>query len=336
MIHTLYFGTYTKRLSQGIYRAKFDAENGKLSDCEIFSQTQNPTYLSWSDKESLLAVKQIGSRGGIASFDSEGREINHILAEGAPLCHLSFDKKRQLAYGANYHKGEISVYHVDSDGQLKLADCVKHEGKGPHPNQTTAHAHFVGLTPDNFLVTCDLGSDQVITYDVTDQTKLKMLNSYQTKAGAGPRHLIFYPHLNLAYVLCELNAQIEILSYHGKGQFDLIDTISTIPRDYKGFNATAAIRISSDNHFLYISNRGHNSIAAYKILADGHLELLQIENSKGDVPRDFTLSPNENHLIVAHQESDNISIFKRDPQSGMLNLMSNDFYIPECVCLLFK
>ncbi|MFU2205821.1 lactonase family protein [Streptococcus pluranimalium] len=336
MIHTLLFGTYTKRLSQGIYQAKFDTKSGKLFEYQLFTKTKQPTYLAWANKGDLLAVKQNNKMGGIASFNADGKEINHVLLEGAPLCHLHFDQQRQLAYGANYHKGEISVYFVNSDGSLTLSDIIKHDGNGPHPNQETAHAHFVGLTPDNVLVTCDLGSDQMITYAISSEGRLNPLDTYDSTSGAGPRHLVLHPHLPIAYLLCELNASIEILSYTGNGHFERLDIISTIPDSYQDFNATAAIRLSSDGNFLYASNRGHDSIAVYKIQDNGYLELLQLENSRGNIPRDFILSPDEKHLIVAHQDSDNITVFKRSPETGRLTVISDDFHVPECVCLLFK
>lgn len=230
----------------------------------------------------------------------------------------------------------MTVYKVDSAGHLTLVDCVKHHGSGPHPNQQTAHAHFADLTPDNFLITCDLGMDQLITYDFDANHQLHKINTYHSQAGAGPRHLVFHPQLSIAYLLCELNSSIEILSYKGRGEFERIGILSTLPDDFTGSNATAAIRITADGDFLYASNRGHDSIAAYKIMADGDLELIEITSSQGQIPRDFCLSSDQNLIIVGHQDSDNISIFKRSRNDGRLSLVSSHILVPECVCVLFK
>lgn len=175
----------------------------------------------------------------------------------------------------------------------------------------------------------------MITYAISSESRLNPLDTYDSTSGAGPRHLVFHPHLPIAYLLCELNASIEILSYTGNGHFERLDIISTIPNSYQDFNATAAIRLSSDGNFLYASNRGHDSIAVYKVQDNGCLELLQLENSRGNIPRDFILSPDEKHLIVAHQDSDNSTVFKRSPETGRLTVLSDDFHVPKCICLLF-
>lgn len=336
MISTVFFGTYTQRRSKGIYKASFDSETGQLSNLSLFASTENPAYLTFTDNDELVAVKQLGDQGGIAIFNHEAKEINNIIKKGAPLCHVCFDGNRQLVYGANYHEGEVSSYSFTADRKLHLEDCDVHRGNGPHPNQKSPHAHFVGLTPDQLLVNCDLGMDQLITYNITDEHKLEQINHYHATAGSGPRHLVFHPHQNFAYLLCELNSRIEVLSYQGQGQFKLIESLSTLPDGFSDFNATAAIRISSDGKFLYASNRGHNSIAIYAILDDGRLKEIEIVSSHGDIPRDFCLSPDEKFLIIVHQDSDNATIFSRNKSTGKLNLISDDFIVPESVCILFK
>lgn len=331
MFDTLYFGTYTKRESQGIYQAKLDLETGKLSDLKLLAQETSPTYLAFSPQDRLYSVAAQDGRGGIGAYTVEGQLLNHVLEDGASLCYVAYDKGRQLVYGSNYHKGQVTSYHIREDGQLDLADVVTQEGSGPHPNQASSHVHYSDLTPDNYLVTCDLGADRVSTYAVSDTGHLSLVGQYKSQAGAGPRHLVFHPYFKMAYLACELNSTVETLVYDGVGDFDYLNSQSTLPADFQGDNAVGAIRMSQDGNFVYVSNRGHNSITVFKVLADGNLEQIQIVSSHGDFPRDFNFSSDQQFLIVVHQESDNASVFQRDVQTGLLELLSHNFYVPEAV-----
>ncbi len=332
----LFFGTYTKRESKGIYSAAFDTETGQITHLELVAEEPNPTYLAFDKSGKLYSVGAEDGLGGIAAFKADFTPLNHVVSEGAPLCYVAVDEARDLVYGSNFHKGQLLVYKRLEDGSLELADVAQHEGSGPHENQASAHVHFSDLTPDKFLVSCDLGTDQVVTYSLSDEGKLTQLASYSSAPGAGPRHIVFHPTAKIAYLICELNSTIEVLIYDGCGQFELMQTISTLPEDHTGFNGTAAIRITKDGKFVYGSNRGNDSIAVYKTLGDASLELLEIIPTNGKTPRDFTLSPDEKHLIVVHQDSDNATVFARDTESGRLTELSHDFYVPEAVCVTFN
>ena len=335
MSQSIYFGTYTKKESKGIYKAQFDPETGSLSDLELVAAEPNPTFIAFSEKGNLYSVGAQDGKGGIASFTADFQPLNHVVEEGAPLCYVSVDDKRQLVYGANYHKGQVLVYKIEGDGQLSLIDQDTHEGKGPHENQASPHVHFADLTPDQYLITCDLGTDSLHTYEVSDQGKLTLLHHYQTAPGAGPRHLVFHPHHKIAYLINELNATIDVLFYDGMGEFEHFQTVSTLPEDYDGQKWASAIKLSADGKFLYASNRAHNSIAVFEVIADGSLKLIEIVPTDGLNPRDFTLSPDQHYRIAAHKDSPKATVFKRDPETGRLSSLSHDFYVPEAVCTVF-
>ena len=336
MIDNLYFGTYTKRTSEGIYSASLDTTSGILRELELKIKEPNPTYLTFDAAGHLYSVGAENGEGGIAAFDASGKLLNHVVSPGAPLCYVAFDEARGLVYGANYHKGEVTVYKQADDGKLTLVDTTKHSGSGPHENQASPHLHFADLTPDKYLITCDLGTDEVITYDVATDGKLSILATYKATPGAGARHIVFHPTQKIAYLICELNSTIEVLIYDGVGQLSLLQTISTLPKDWTEFNGTAAIRITKDGKFLYASNRGHDSIAAYKIIGDGTLELIQIIATNGKIPRDFILSTDEQVLIAPHQDSDTVTTFLRDAQTGLLTEVQHEFKVPEAVCVVVK
>ena len=335
MKETVYFGTYTRRISQGIYKADFNTDTGQLANLALFAPEPSPTYLAFDQHQHLYTVGSQDDKGGIAAYQTDGTLLNHVLEEGAPHCYVAVDEKRDLVYAANYHKGQVLVYKRQEDGSLILSDVDQHSGQGPHENQASPHVHFTDLTPDHYLVTCDLGTDEVTSYDVTAEGKLTKIATYNCQAGAGARHLVFHHHYKIAYLICELNSTIEVLIYDGVGEFERMQVISTLPEGYEGFNGTAAIRLSKDGKYLYASNRGHDSLAVYTILADGSLELLEIVPTHGQTPRDFDLTPEQEFLIAVHQDSDNATVFKRNPETGRLAELSNDFHVPEAVCISF-
>ena len=124
MIETIYFGTYTRRLSQGIYQADFDTETGQLSNLKLFAAEPSPTYLAFDQENHLYTVGSKDGQGGIAAYQTDGTLLNHVVSEGAPHCFVAVDEKRNLVYGANYHKGQVLVYKRKEDGSLELADSL--------------------------------------------------------------------------------------------------------------------------------------------------------------------------------------------------------------------
>ncbi|MFC3928141.1 lactonase family protein [Streptococcus caprae] len=330
MTQTITFGTYTKRLSQGIYQAEFDPQTGQIHNLILAATESNPSYLDLNSSSFNFSISTTPQAGGISVYDKAWNILDRYREEGLSFCHVTYDDKRQLLYCSSYHQGRLVVFSVSEEGQLQLTDQLQLEGSGPHPNQEKSHLHQAILTPDQYLVTCDLGRDCLETYKVDSQGKLTLIGIYQTPPGSGPRHLIFHPKEKIAYLVCELSGTVEALIYNGRGVFEHYQTLSTIPEDYTGFNATAAIKLSPDAKNLYVSNRGHDSIASFAIARDGHLNLLDIQSTKGQIPRDFALSPDGQFLLVPHQDSDHLTIFSRD-REGQLSLISHHQQVPEAI-----
>lgn len=337
MKETIFLGTYTRRESKGIYTIELDTATKRLTNLNTAISENGPTYLGLTSDGYLLTVSAKGGQGGLVSYkqldNGTFSEINRITSEGASPCYVGIDNTRRLAFGANYHKGELTSYHFDTDGVLTLVDTIQHNGNGPHENQDKAHAHYSDLTPDNRLVACDLGTDGVYTYDISDEGKLTEVACYKAEPGTGPRHITFHPNKKIAYLFGELANTVTTLTYDEMtGRFDTLQTISTLPETFTEFSGGAAIRISQDGKFVYVSNRGHDSIAVFKVLDDMTLECVEIVPSEGDFPRDFTLNKSEDFLVVSHQNSDNLTLFERNKETGRLTLLQKDVYAPECVC----
>ncbi|MCD2257277.1 lactonase family protein [Agrilactobacillus fermenti] len=338
MKETVLLGGYTRRTGKGIYQGQL--ENNQLHDITPYIEIGGPTYFTVDEKnQRLFTIMTEGDQGGVAAYDLSGAQpklISKVLQPGASPAYIAYDPNRQLLFDANYHKGLANAYRIAPDGQLALLDTLKHHGSGPKPEQDSAHVHYINLTPDQRLIVCDLGIDQVSVYDF-EADHFKPIATYQTQPGFGPRHVVFNPNQSVVYLLGELSSQVTVLDYNVQtGALTPIQTESTIPDNFTAHNGSAAIRISADGKFLYASNRGHNSITVFNITADGrHIDLIQRISTEGDFPRDFNLDPSQKFILAANQNSDNLTLYTRNPDSGFLTLLEKDISCPEIVCVNF-
>ncbi|WP_125763353.1 lactonase family protein [Levilactobacillus mulengensis] len=344
MTEDFYIGTYTKRISRGIYRVTVDTAAPKLMDCEWLASAGSPTYIAKAAAKRLYVINKKETdgttHGGLIIYDvseEKPRAIQQVLELGASPAYVSVDEARQLVYTANYHTAAVTVYAIAADGTLKETDkVVDQDPVGPAPEQADGpHPHFADLTPDNRLVVCDLGSDKVYVYDVSDDGKLSPVSQLDMPAGYGPRHIVFDDQKGVAYLVGELSSNVATLSYDAAtGKLAVKSIISTIPADWTTHNGAAAIRMSKDGRFIYVSNRGNNSLAVFATADDGTLTLVQRISTEGDFPRDFNWTSDQSLLLVVNQNSDNASLFSRDAESGKLTLAQKDFMVPEGVSVL--
>lgn len=337
-----YAGTYTRETSEGVYRFVLDAEAGTLGSVEVAAKVGSPTYLSISENDQYLyAVAQDGDLGGVAAYGIEGETgklnaLNEKLEAGAPPCHLQA-RGNELVTG-NYHNGTINLLQLNEQGGLaSKSSSVQHEGTGPHERQEKSHVHYTGHTPDGkYVVVADLGTDELVTYKIVNE-KLEKVSTFHAKAGSGPRHIVFHPNGNTAYLLTELSTDVVVLAYDAdQGSFTEKQSIRAIPTDFTETNDAGAIHISADGKFLYTSNRGHNSITIFSISEDSH-ELTHVEYvpTGGEWPRDFSLDPSGAFLIVANQHTGNLVLFSRNQETGKLTNLNSEIAVPEAVCVKF-
>lgn len=338
MQEKIFLGTYTKKKSQGIYTVELDTDKKELTNLTLFTEESGPTFVALSEKGNLYNVTSVDGNGGVASYSKDGKLLNTVTSPGASPCYVAVDENRQLVFSANYHKGQVAVYKIEADGSLTLTDEVTHtDPTGSHENQDKPHAHYADLTPDHRLVACDLGTDTVYTYDLSANGKLSLASKLKVADKTGPRHLTFHPTLDIAYLFGELNSTISVLAYNrADGHFEVLATYPTLPANYEGFNSGSAVKVTKDGKFLYGSNRGDNSIVVFAIAEDGRsLTFIERVDTYGDFPRDFSLNPSEEFLVCAHQNSDNLTLYQRDAQTGKLTLLQKDVFAPEAVCVKF-
>ncbi len=342
------FGTYTRRGSEGVYTASLDLEKGQLHDAKLLFPIGSPTYTVLSQAGFLYAVARqngqgpTGGEGGFAVYDFKHpdapKQIQTWLTPDASEAYLAIDEKRQLLLAANYHLSTLTVFKIHADGTVTQTDQYLAQGQGPRPEQNKAHVHFANLTPDGRVAIVDLGSDLVTVFDLSDAGALTLAGTYQTGTGYGPRHLRFNPaHPEYVYVLGELSSLISVVKYDAAtAEMVLEKTYPTIPNEWTAHNGAAAIRVSDDGRFVYVSNRGHNSLAVFAVSEDGsRLTQIQSVPTQGEFPRDFNIAPSGRYVVVANQNTDNVTVFARDEKTGLLTETQKDFSVPEAVRVMF-
>lgn len=345
--YNLLIGTYTNTCdSKGIYVYEFNTDSGELKLKNSSDNVVSPSYLSVSpDNKFVYAVNENGKQSTVGAFGYESETgklklINKNNSLGADPCHLINDNKNVII--ANYSGGNIAVFKKNADGSITEGQqLIQHEGKGPNEaRQESAHVHMVAFSPDKkFVISNDLGQDKIFIYQYNAGAAhevLKLKSTVDVKKGSGPRHLTFSKDGKNVYLLQELDGTLTTFSYNKNGSLKLLNEINIVPKDFKGTNSSAAIKISPDGKFLYVTDRGDvNAISVFKILKNGTLELVQHLSTEGKGPRDFAIDPNGNFLVVGHQYTNDIIIFKRDKTTGKLTNTGKKTEICSPVGLVF-
>ena len=342
----LLIGTYTTPCeSKGIYVYDFNPETAEFKLKNTTEKIVNPSYLSVSpDNKFVYSVNESGKESTISAFKFNAKSgkldlLNKQNSKGADPCYLINDSKNVIA--ANYSGGTISVFKRKSDGSLaEASQVIQHEGKSINTKrQESAHVHMVKFSPDKkFVLANDLGTDRIYVYQYhpdSDKEILKFKDTIAIKTGSGPRHLTFSNDGKFIYLLQELDGTLTVFAYND-GKFRKIQETTVVQNQFKGENSAAAIQISEDNKFLYATNRGEaNTISVFEINAKGKLAHKQTISTNGKGPRDFTIVPGGKFVLVAHQYTNDVVIFKRDQTSGELTDSGKKIQLCAPVNLIF-
>ena len=345
----IYLGTYTNKGSKGIYGMRISEEGKLMEGLRLLAEQPSPTYFYLSrNRQFLYAVSEPGEgeRGAtyVYEIDPQTKALDLIgkrTAAGRGLCHITMDKQERFAVVTCYPQATVQVYPIDQRGRVTEMFCLKrHSGSGPVADrQECAHAHSAYFTPDGlYLVVCDLGIDELVLYTMNEETgKLHRAfgKSVIMPAGCGPRHMVFSPDGHFAYVVCELSSELVTLCYKGEEGFSILERTSCLSPEFHSERSFAsAIRITKDGRDLYVSNRGEDSIAHFKVdVHNGHAQLVKSYSTRGWYPRDFILTEDENLLIAANQLSENMAIYKRNPKTGALELTDEQTIVNAPVAL---
>jgi 6-phosphogluconolactonase len=346
--YNLLIGTYTnKGNSEGIYVYDYNSLTAETKLKSVAKNVINPSYLAISkDKRFVYSVNEDGKNSAVSAFSFNSKSgslsfLNKRPSEGADPCFITTDD--QYIILANYSGGTISVFNRNADGSLGVAkQIIQHTGKSidPKNRQTSAHVHQIQFTPDHkYLICNDLGEDliYIYAYNPTSTDKILTIKTViKTNAGTGPRHLAFSPNGKFAYLTHEFNGSITAFSY-ANGSLKKIQEIGTTVNDFTGKIDGADIHISSDGKFLYETNRGDaNTIAVFAVSPTGILKLVEIVGTLGKGPRNFSIDPSGNFLLIAHQYTNDVVIFNRNQTTGKLKDSGKRINVGVPVCLVFN
>jgi 6-phosphogluconolactonase len=354
----IYVGTYTKTSKQagdepqGIYCFDYDRDSGELKKSNVTQGIINPTYLCASPGGDVLyAVSEIDTFGGQSSgalvayriqpTTGELAPINQRTTHGADSCYVSTTPDGKYVMVANYSGRNVAIFAVRPDASLSEAVLVKaFEGSGPdRERQEQSHPHSIGCGPSgSWVYIADLGTDKVWQFSVS-AGQLEPLSppALELHGGAGPRHLAFHPNRRFVYVVNELDATVTCCQVDpGSGQFKAFQTESALPEAYQGQKWAADIHVHPNGRFLYASNRGHNSIAIFRVDPEtGTISPAGHALSGGETPRNFAITPDGRFLLAANQDSDGIVHFRIHPQDGALAPTGQITQCPRPVCVRF-
>jgi len=343
--YRLLIGTYTQPdKSKGIYSYDIDLKNNVFTPKSVTSGVQNPSFLTISaDKKFVYSVSEStnGSSSNAFSFDVKTgmlRFLNSSLTKSDGPCFISATDKH--VFTANYGGGSISVFGIKDNGKLTdVLQVIQHTGKSINTErQNEPHVHQVLITPDKkYVVANDLGTDKVTVYKYNSMATSEVLVPFDTltvKPGSGPRHSVFTKDGKKLYLLHEIDGSLSVIEMKN-GKLSMIQETSII-KDLKVVIRAADIHLSPDEKFLYATNRGTaNDISCFKVLEDGKLVFQQIISTGGSSPRNFAITPDGQYVFIANQDTDTITIFKRNVQTGFLTNTGKHIEVGAPVCLLF-
>ena len=353
--YLVYVGTYTGKGSEGIYAYRFDPATGETSSVGLAAATDNPSFLAVDPNGRFLyAVNELDTfrnepTGAVSVFaiDRESGKLKllqQVSSLGAGPAHLSLDKSGRYLMVANYNGGNVAVFPIGNDGRLgRHSAFVQDVGSSVNPErQAGPHAHSIQVTNDNrFAIAADLGLDKLLVYRFDANTGSLTPGSpefVEVDPGAGPRHVAFAPSGKFVYVVNEMASTVTVFAYKpGPGTLHRIQTIPTLPKNFAGKNTAAEIAVDAKGRFLYVSNRGNDSIAVFSIDPDnGTLKSLEWVPSGGKTPRNFVIDPTGKWLFAANQDSNNIKLLRIDQRSGRLTPTNRSLKVvsPVCVCIV--
>lgn len=344
----LIIGSYSGARSDGIHAFAFDGETGQATRIGAHSGVEAPSFLALHPNGAwLYTVSETQSSGrgpgSVAALRMSrapfSLEIVGMAPSGGDLpCHLALDPSGRWLVVSNYGTGTVAVFPIREDGSLgAMTDLVQHQGAGPDPQrQTSPHAHSATFSPDGrFVLVADLGIDQVVVYRFDPGAgALRPHGHARLAPGAGPRHLAFHPSGRMCYVGNELDNTVAIFAYEAAaGALRLVGAAPSLPAGAP-LSYIAHIAVDPAGQHAYASNRGHDSIAAFDIAADGLLGRARTPPCGGAWPRHFALAPGGRFLLAANQHSDGVAVLPTDATRG-LGAPADTIAVEKPSCVLF-
>ncbi|ASK62259.1 hypothetical protein CFK37_08835 [Virgibacillus phasianinus] len=334
MVEQRYYDIFVGTYGNAIEWVLFDSEIGTLKKVGGVSGIENPSFLTVNQTGNRLYAASEIENGEVASFEIDYpnkvlTELNRQPTGGSSPCYISLAPNEQWLFTTNYGGGNAAVHPLKDDGAIEPICDLKNYAEGAQ----VSHPHTIINIPgtEKYLVT-DLGLDCLYLYEFNAKSgKLILVNEISAIAGSGPRHIATTNQM--VYVVNEFNSRISVYSCHEKSNsLTLEQQVKTIPEHFTGDNFCADIHIAPSGSYLYASNRGHHSVASYKIRQDGTLSPLDYSSTKGEWPRNFAIIPNGNYILAANERTDFIVVMKIE-DDGIPRATGHVYTIKSPVCL---
>jgi 6-phosphogluconolactonase len=343
----VFFGTYTGGKSQGIYRSQFDTKTGKVSPAELAAPMASPSFLTIHPTGRFLyAVGEGNDKDGgpVVAFTLDAKtgvlaKINELTSGGSGPCHITIDPAGEFALVANYGGGSCAAFKLSGDGKLaERTSFVQHKGSSVNKGrQESPHAHCGAFDKTGkYAFVVDLGLDQVVVYGLDRGVGvLRLAHAFKMPDGSGPRHIALAPSNDMAYICGELDSTVNVVKFDlAKGVSETTQSLSTLPQPVNG-NSTAECILHPSGKYVYVSNRGHNSIAVFKVGADG--KLTAGGHIMGDIntPRNFNIDPSGRWMLIASQDADHVGTYEIDLATGLAKETKSVVAVGKPVCIKF-
>jgi 6-phosphogluconolactonase len=322
----LYSGAYTDKGSKGIYVWRFDETSGAITPLGLAAETLQPAHVWASPNNKYLYSVNWQAPGWVSAFsinpdDGKLTLLNKVSAKGDLPNQVVLDPTGRIAVTVNYNTGNMAAYRVQPDGKLSEAFYVdQHVGKPLSDKQPGPKAHGAVFSKDGkLLYIAELGLDRIYSYSVDPAKGTTKPGPWiSTHAGAGPRRMQLSADGHYLYVNHETDSEVSVFRVDGL-KVKEIQTVSTLPADYKERNSTAEIVLAKSGRFLYVSNRGHDSIVTYGVDAKtGKLTTIGHTPAGGRTPRNLRFDPSGKFLVSANENGGNITVFSVNAQTGAL------------------
>lgn len=340
------FGTHTAAPGKGFSVSRFNRESGLLSAPEFLIEAPAPAYFVITPDQRRLYT--CNSTGFVSAYSIGGpgttlKLLNQVPSGGGDPSYISRDKTGRYVFVANYDGGNIAAWALNTDGSLgNRTAFVQHTGSGVNPQrQKHAYAHSIIPDPSNrFVLAADLGLDKIFVYrfNVKDGSLAPNEPAFATvDPGSGARHVVFHPNGRWVYLITEMGNRIFLFDWDGKrGALKQVQAVSTLPPDFQGTSTCSEIRVHPSGRFVYSSNRGHDSIAAFTVEPkSGRLSPIQHVPSGGRTPRNFDFDPSAQWLLATNHGSNTAMVFRIDTSSGILTPIGKPVEVPSPFCPRF-
>jgi 6-phosphogluconolactonase len=336
----LHAGTYARNGGGGLhYLESSGRSNWSIRD--TFPGAQNASFGTHSSRHDVyyfIDEQAEGALGAYRKTSSGWEQLARVRTLGAEPCYVTLDADQSSLAVANYGSGSAAVFRLDEGTGIPLEPPIVLQNAGSGPDQDRQdgpHAHCTCFSRDKrWLFVVDLGTDEVLAYafDPADSSLGERKTAFSAPPGSGPRHLVYHPILPLALLVSELDSTLTVLQCT-HGRLLARQTVSALPASFVDESLAGHLSVNAAGDRVYVTNRGHDSIAVFAWDEAGVLELLQHVPSGGASPRSFVLLEAERQLLIANEEEGNITTFALEPD-GTLSQLVNPIPLPGAVFLM--